>query len=265
MTGRWRGIAYNQVPNSTNQIHDDDMAKRFGFKGGLVPGVTVSAYLLHPVADVFGIEFLERGYAHCRINSPLYDDEPFEVEITDRGLQHCHTKLIRGADEPLARAETGIRPDSLPPVYRGDDIGTESIQTPATSRKFEQLRSRGCLAFRYRWDTEHEMSSYLREPSAMLDLYAIDGFANPSYVLGISNWVLSANVYMNPWVHLETRSQNFAPIAAGTSIIAEMSVKGLFEKKEHEFVDVEVNVFDANSLRCYAAINLRAIYLLRGA
>ena len=88
MTGRWRGMAYNQVPNSANQIHGDDMAHLFGFKGGLVPGVTVSAYLLHPVADVFGIEFLERGYAHCRIKFPLYDHEPFEVEITDKSRRH---------------------------------------------------------------------------------------------------------------------------------------------------------------------------------
>ena len=43
MAGNWQGIAFNQVPNSTNQIHGDEMPQRFGFKGGLVPGVTVSA------------------------------------------------------------------------------------------------------------------------------------------------------------------------------------------------------------------------------
>ena len=43
MTDYWRGIAFNQVPNSTNQIHGDEMAERFGFRGGLVPGVTLSA------------------------------------------------------------------------------------------------------------------------------------------------------------------------------------------------------------------------------
>ena len=43
-----------------------------------------------------------------------------------------------------------------------------------------------------------------------------------------------------------------------------MSVADLFEKKGHEFVDAEVNLFDAESGDCYTAIQLRAIYLLRG-
>ena len=265
MTNYWRGIAFNQVPNSTNQIHGDEMAQRFGFRGGLVPGVTVSAYLLHPVADIFGLEFLERGFAHCRVNSPLYDHETFEVEITDQSHKHCHTSLKGESGELLAIAETSIQADPLPPAYRGDRVGNESVGTLANRENFERLQRGGCIAFGYRWDTEHEMSRYLRDESEMSDLYAVDGFANPSYVLGISNWVLSANIYMNPWVHLETRSQNFAPLSAGTGVIGEMSVKSLFEKKGHEFVDVDVNVFDENSLQCYTSIGLRAIYLLRGA
>jgi len=38
--------AYNPVPESENRIHSDEIAQRFGFQGGLVPGVVVSAYLL---------------------------------------------------------------------------------------------------------------------------------------------------------------------------------------------------------------------------
>ena len=35
-----------------NQIHSDELAKEYGFKGGL-SRVTVSAYLLHPVIESF--------------------------------------------------------------------------------------------------------------------------------------------------------------------------------------------------------------------
>ena len=44
----YQGVAFNEVPESESQIHGDDVAARFGFEGGLVPGVTVSAYLAHP-------------------------------------------------------------------------------------------------------------------------------------------------------------------------------------------------------------------------
>ena len=47
----WQATALNTAPDSENQIHSDELAKEYGFKGGLVPGVTVSAYLLHPVIE----------------------------------------------------------------------------------------------------------------------------------------------------------------------------------------------------------------------
>ena len=43
--------AFNTAAQSENKIHDDAVARRFGFKGGLVPGVEVYAYMTHvPVA-----------------------------------------------------------------------------------------------------------------------------------------------------------------------------------------------------------------------
>ena len=44
-------VAYNSAWDSENKIHDDEVARRFGFSGGLVPGVDVYAYMAHaPVA-----------------------------------------------------------------------------------------------------------------------------------------------------------------------------------------------------------------------
>ena len=47
----YESIAFNTAPDSENQIHSDDMAQRFGFQGGLVPGVAVSAYLIQPAVE----------------------------------------------------------------------------------------------------------------------------------------------------------------------------------------------------------------------
>src|SRR3982074_3619656 len=47
MTSRleaYRVQAYNTAKLSENKMHDDTVAKRFGFSGGLVPGVDVMAY-----------------------------------------------------------------------------------------------------------------------------------------------------------------------------------------------------------------------------
>ena len=41
--------AYNLSAASENKIHDDTVAKKFGFEGGLVPGVEVYAYIFQKI------------------------------------------------------------------------------------------------------------------------------------------------------------------------------------------------------------------------
>jgi hypothetical protein len=53
--------AHNAATQSENEIHHDDVARTYGFQGGLVPGVTVYAYMTHPVVETFGRPWLEHG------------------------------------------------------------------------------------------------------------------------------------------------------------------------------------------------------------
>ena len=46
--------AYNLSAASENKIHDDTVARRFGFQGGLVPGVEVYGYMTNPAVRHFG-------------------------------------------------------------------------------------------------------------------------------------------------------------------------------------------------------------------
>jgi hypothetical protein len=43
-----------------------------------------------------------------------------------------------------------------------------------------------------------------------------------------------------------------------------MDINDTYEKKGHEFVDVQVNLFDEKDEMCVMSINLIAIYKLRG-
>src|SRR3989441_210846 len=57
----YRVKARNTAESPENKIHDDAVARQYGFRGGLVPGVTVYAYLTHPLVAAFGAAWLERG------------------------------------------------------------------------------------------------------------------------------------------------------------------------------------------------------------
>ena len=265
MISDWQGVAYNQVPHSQNKIHGDKFAKEYGFKGGLVPGVTVSAYLIHPAAQAFGMDYVEKGFAHVRVNSPLYDSEEFHVQIDEQKEAGYSASLIRPEGKPSATAEVRIVYD-LPsaPARRDDPVaGEDEPELEATPENLKRLMDHGCQAFVYRWNVEHDMGTYLRDRSLMAVPFAEEGYANPSFVLGVSNWVLASNALMNPWVHMETRSQNFAAIPGGARVLGEMEITDLFNRKGHEFVDATINLFDFDADTCFASVNLRAIYRLR--
>ena len=73
--------AFNISTDSENKIHDDSVAKHFGFQGGLVPGVEVYAYMTNPIIQYFGDSWLETGNAECKFLKPVYDGEQTQVKV----------------------------------------------------------------------------------------------------------------------------------------------------------------------------------------
>ena len=68
-------IANNFAFESDNRIHADDVAAEYGFRGGLVPGVGVFAYMTQPVVEALGRDWLERGRIAARFIKPVYHDD----------------------------------------------------------------------------------------------------------------------------------------------------------------------------------------------
>src|SRR5260221_2312335 len=77
--------AFNTAPDSENKIHDDATARRFGFGGGLVPGVDVYGYMSHMPVMRWGRAWLERGTAECRFFKPVYDGNMATVTAQETG------------------------------------------------------------------------------------------------------------------------------------------------------------------------------------
>src|ERR1700719_3315732 len=83
--GPYRVEAFNASKEAENKIHDDTVARRFGFRGGLVPGVDVYAYMTHLPVMRWGRAWLERGTAECRFYKPVYDGDIATVTAREAG------------------------------------------------------------------------------------------------------------------------------------------------------------------------------------
>src|ERR1700759_3782802 len=120
MTSRiepYRVSAYNTALQSENKIHDDTVARRFGFSGGLVPGVDVMAYMIHVPVARWGRPFLERGLIEARFVKPVYDGETAEVAGVEN--DGALTVEVRSRGE-LCATGTASLPASAPRVAIAD-------------------------------------------------------------------------------------------------------------------------------------------------
>src|SRR5437763_5003532 len=106
----YRVQAYNTAKQSENKMHDDTVAKRFGFSGGLVPGVDVMAYMMHLPVAKWGRVFLERGLIDARFVKPVYDGEL--TEVTGQESDGVLSIEVRSRDQLCATGTASLPADT---------------------------------------------------------------------------------------------------------------------------------------------------------
>lgn len=233
----YRVQAYNTAHDSENKIHDDAVARGFGFTGALVPGVDVYAYMMHLPVERWGRAFLERGAAECKFTSPVYDGETVEVrgleqgdvlaiEVMSRG-KSCATGSARLSNHPILEAY---------PTSSAPSLETRPEANPATLPV-------GAVLGTQRFDTNVEfLKTYLQDIGETDDLYLREGLMHPGNVLRMANFALFRNVKLGPWIHVGSRVHNLGVARAGESLAARSRVTANYEKKGHLFVELDVLV-----------------------
>ena len=254
----YRVQAYNTAHSSENKIHDDAVARRFGFSGALVPGVDVYAYMMHLPVERWGRAFLERGTAQCRFSNPVYDGEMAEVagredgdtisiEVTSSG-RSCATGSVRLPADAAAPPALERFPLTSPPAME-----SRSAASPATLPVGGSL---GAIPL----ETSAELAAgYLRDVRETDDLYSREGLVHPGTVLRMCNLALVRNVLLGPWIHVGSVVQNFGAARVGETLAARSCVAANYERKGHLFVELDVLVL-SDGTRRVAEVRHTAIY-----
>ena len=228
-------VAFNTATASANRMHDDAVAREFGFRGGLVPGVDVYAYLAHPPAEAWGLDWLERGTMSARFVQPVYDGDRVEVvpagdgdlELRDSAGALCATASVALPEAPPAPLD----PEGWP------DVEQSAHPPPASPESLAPGTSFGLAPHRFHADRAGE---YLAEVRETLPLFAAAGVAHPAWVLRDANYVLSANVRLGPWIHVGSAVQHHRAVRDGEEVSARALVTAEWEAKGHRFVTLDV-------------------------
>lgn len=267
----YRVSATMPAETTENKIHEDDLARRFGFRGGLVPGVTVYAWMTHPVVAALGADWLERGTFRARFASPVYFDEVASIESTvatssGDGVS-IDVRVVNAAGDVCVTGTFGLRSGAAP--VAPDVAGYPAAPLPAPETR--PRVSREVLAARPILGTPDVVvdaamaGAFLDRVREPLSMYAGAGaVAHPGLYLHEANRALSRNVVVSPWIHVESEGQHFGPIRVGERLETRAKVASLTEKKGHQFVELDL-LLVAEGRRPVAQVLHRAIYQLRGA
>jgi hypothetical protein len=238
--------AFNTATDSTNRMHDDTVARTYGFRGGLVPGVDVWAYMTQPCVERWGERFLTGSTMQARFVSPVYDGEVVEARLDDDG-----SLTVTGLDGTVRATGTASLEDPVAPVVDVAAAPPPAPVPPVTEDLLAPGTVLGTLRFTYR---RQPAAVYLAEVRDEHGLYQGGSICHPGFLARQANAVLHLNVQLGPWIHVGTRAHHRGLVRDGDALEVRGRVAAEYERKGHRFVDLDVEV-TANGVAVWSAFH----------
>ena len=231
-------MAVNRATDHPNLVHNDEYARSHGFRGGLVPGVDVYAYMTRAAVEHLGREWIERGEGEVRFLRPVYDGDALDIDATgDESDALTITASCAGEVRALLTARRGPRPESDQNHIREAPIFEPKLK--AVRKSFPEGLVLGSLAVKL---TESDCVTQLAEVGEELDFYRLERLVHPGHLLRFADQALSANVDLPPWMHVGSFVHHHALVHWDESISVRARVMGTFVRKRNQFVQLEVEM-----------------------
>lgn len=233
----YQPTAINHATASENRIHADDIAQRYGFRGGLVPGVAVFGYMTYPITRALDTTWLAHSRLDVRFLKPAYDGERLNIDMqaTDNGQSvECKndaglllSTLTLEATSALApidpRAQTA--PAARNPERR--EINWDAI---AIDEPFAAIDWR---------PTDAENKTYTDYVADDCTQYRA-GVVHPHLTLHYANQALSRRFILPAWVHVGSEVISRRVLRVGDVIELRTIPVEKWRHKGHEFIKLYI-------------------------
>jgi len=255
--------ARNTSAASENKIHEDSVARDYGFRGGLVPGATTYAYLASYLTDRLGPAWAAQGTSTVSLVRPVYEGDTIRiggmVVEAEGDAAQGRLSLECGVDGPdgtrcapataaLAWGETPS-PEPRPPFAdpnllprRPDERGPIGAATAPVGEPLPPVL----------WPADPAtVAAYLDDIEETNPLFRAgspygDALVHPGWYTNIANRVLSGNFRLGPWIHTRSEIRHLRPALVGGTYRAYGQIITAFEKRGHEYVTADILIADAD-------------------
>ena len=231
----YRSVARNFSAESENRIHDPDVAQRFGFEGGLVPGAAVFGHMTHPLVEAMGEGWASGHRGEVRFLKPAYDGDELVIRHVVAGDDHLVRCLAR-AGTLLSELRTGPW-DQAPAA--APDAGAPAAATERPEIHWDNIHV-GEPFSAFEWQPSVvENAEFAAQVASDLDIYD-RGLVHPHGWLNIANRALTRRYLLPAWMHVGSDFRLHRPIRVGDSVDVRAVPTNKWRRKGHEFLDLSI-------------------------
>lgn len=216
----WSVTARNLPEHARNAIHTDEGARAAGFPRALVAGVTTYAYLTHPIAEAWGIEWVALGGGEVRFRRPVFDGDTVHCRVAataDGAEVHAVTAE---PEQPRAVFRAAPAADPLSPIRPGERLPVMHLVLDGE------------------WG-----SQYGTRAGDPFDLYEREGIVHPAVWPALANQTVHHHVARGSWIHTRSIIRHHAAAPVGAEAAVHAAVVRRFDAHgERAVLDVHVTV-----------------------
>jgi acyl dehydratase len=218
----WLTIAHNLPEHARNAIHTDAGARAAGFPRALVAGVTTYAYLTHPVAAAWGLDWLAHGGGEVRFRRPVFDGDTLRC-VPDTEPGGDATRVLAMTDEPEQPRATlrAVRVGGdAPPMRDGEPLVDTHVRLGGE------------------WGADYGVRA--GDP---FDLYTEHGVVHPAVWPALANHTVHAQLARGSWIHTRSIVRHHAVAAqGGVALVRAVVVQRFQSHGERAVLDVRIEV-----------------------
>ena len=229
-------IARNFSEATENKIHSDEIARKYGFKGALVPGVAVFGHMTHPLVERFGEAWLTRSLATTRFLKPAYHGDTLHIDLEeDDAGYHVHAR--DGSGTLLAELHSTM-PGELPAAEDQRIFDAPRRDAERVEMRWETITENEPFPEWHFQIISDSNDTYAARISDDLPLYRF--IAHPHWLLSVANEALTREYLMPAWIHVGSDMRFRELVRVGDTLTVNAVPLEKWERKGHQFVRLYV-------------------------
>ena len=263
-------LSNDDSPDIGNPIHSTEIAKKYGFKGALVGGVTVYGWAVPAILEALGDSWLDRGWADVFFRQPTYpgdrlaiavtpgsdlSPDGYSLTMTNQDGTVCVVGSVGLGDAPWINEyvlpgtmEPQPSPDPIPAIVMGE--------TPVDVDWRPNLDEPGPDALAEYWSRSHpEMDEHFAGDPPRL---------HPGWIAGRGERVMRHNVSLPQSIHFRSRIQHLAPAYGHQPIVTGAHLLSIEDRKGHHAANFDCLVRDSKGtdiamIRHWTIVHVRPV------